>query len=85
MLRPSDGLAVDGDSLIVADSANYKVRRVALSGDHTVTTLVGDGRAGIDLGTGATAHVVTPRGIAVTASGYLVADSGNNRILRIAR
>ncbi len=84
-LRPADGLVVDGDSLIVSDSANYKVRRIALSDDHTVTTLVGDGRAGEGLGTGATTHVVNPRGIAVTSSGYVIADSGNNRVLRVER
>lgn len=84
-LRPSDGILIDGDSLIVSDTQNYKVRRVALSADHTVTTLVGDGRGGAELGTGGTAHVVNPRGLALTPSGYLVADSGNNRVLRIQR
>ncbi len=84
-LRPADGLVVDGQSLIVSDSANYRVRRVALDGDHVVTTLVGDGRAGVDTGTGATTHVVNPRGIAITKFGYIVADSGNHRLLRIAR
>ncbi|MCI4355000.1 MAG: hypothetical protein L3K06_06505, partial [Thermoplasmata archaeon] len=84
-LRPADGLLVDGNFLIVSDSQNYKVRRIALSPDHTVTTLVGDGRGGLEVGTGSTTHVVNPRGLALTPSGYLVADSGNNRILRIAR
>ena len=84
-MRPADGLVVDGQFLIVSDSANYKVRRVALSSDHTVTTLVGDGRAGVEVGTGATTHVVNPRGIALTPTGYIVADSGNHRILRIDR
>jgi sugar lactone lactonase YvrE len=82
-LRPSDGILIDGNSLIVSDSQNYKVRRIALSGDHTVTTLVGDGRGGAELGTGATAHIENPRGLALTPLGYIVADSGNNRILRI--
>jgi sugar lactone lactonase YvrE len=84
-LRPADGLLVDGNFLIVSDSQNYKVRRIALSADHTVTTLVGDGRGGLEVGTGATTHVANPRGLALTPSGYVVADSGNNRILRIAR
>jgi hypothetical protein len=84
-LRPADGLVVDGRALIVSDSANYKVRRVELTGDRTVTTLVGDGRAGLDVGSGAATHVVNPRGIAVTPSGYVVADCGNHRILRIDR
>ncbi len=84
-LRPADGLITDGQSLIVSDSANFKVRRVALDGDHVVTTLVGDGRAGVDTGTGATTHVVNPRGLAITANGYVVADSGNHRLLLIER
>lgn len=84
-LRPADGLAVDGKFLIVSDSANYKIRRIALDGDHAVTTLAGDGAAGLDMGTGATTHLVNPRGIAVTPAGYVVADSGNHRIVLVAR
>jgi hypothetical protein len=83
MLRPAEGLGVDGDSLVFSDSANYKVRRVALSGDRSVTTLVGSGLAGAALGTGAAARVVNPRGLSVTSRGVLIADSGNHRILRV--
>jgi DNA-binding beta-propeller fold protein YncE len=93
MLRPAEGLVVDGTSLVVSDSANYKVRRIELSPSHEVTTLVGDGWYGDALGTAA--RVVNPRGIAVMASCpsaapggpsstcYIVADSGNHRILRV--
>lgn len=84
-LRPADGLAVDGDYLIVSDSANFKVRRIALAGNHAVTTLAGDGRAGTGVGDGQHTHLVNPRGLIVTPSGYVVADSGNHRIVRIAR
>ncbi len=84
-LRPADGLAVDGDFLVFSDSANFKVRRVALAGDHAVTTLAGDGKAGTDVGDGQHTHLVNPRGLVVTPSGYVVADSGNHRIVRIAR
>jgi sugar lactone lactonase YvrE len=84
-LRPADGLAVDGGFLIVSDSANFKVRRVALTGDHAVTTLAGDGKAGTDVGSGQKTHLVNPRGLVVTPSGYVVADSGNHRIVLIAR
>ena len=83
MLRPADGIVVAGGSLIVADSANYKVRRVSLTPEHTVTTLVGSGRAGLAVGSGAEARVVNPRGIARMGNGFLVADSGNHRILRV--
>jgi hypothetical protein len=83
MLRAADGIIVDGDFLVVSDSANYKVRRIERFGRHRVTTLAGDGRAGADLGTGATAHLVNPRGLALTPLGYVVADSGNDRLVRI--
>jgi sugar lactone lactonase YvrE len=84
-LRPAEGILVDGNFLIVSDTQNYKVRRIALTPDHTVTTLIGDGRGGLEVGTGSTTRVVNPRGLALTPSGYLVADSGNNRILRVVR
>ncbi|HEX7672052.1 MAG TPA: N,N-dimethylformamidase beta subunit family domain-containing protein, partial [Polyangiaceae bacterium] len=83
MLRPAEGLVIDGDALVVSDSANYKVRRIELSSSHRVTTLVGDGAYGDALGTAA--RVVNPRGIAAMprGGGYVVADSGNHRILRV--
>jgi hypothetical protein len=82
-LRPAEGLIVDNGSLVVTDTGNYKVRRIALSPDYTVTTLAGDGRAGSETGTDSAFHLVNPRGVARTPTGYVVADSGNNRILRI--
>jgi hypothetical protein len=81
-LRPVEGLAVLDNALYVADTANYKVRRVSLRPDHMVTTFVGNGRHGSALGTGATTNLSNPRGLAVTPSGILIADSANHRILR---
>jgi hypothetical protein len=83
-LRPAEGLAVDGNRLYVSDSANNRIRRISLGADHTVSTLVGNGLAGTALGTGATARVTLPRGLALTRTGLIVADSGNHRILRVA-
>jgi sugar lactone lactonase YvrE len=83
-LRPAEGLVVDGNVLYVSDSANNRIRRIALSPDHSVSTLVGNGQAGFALGTGATARVTLPRGLALTPTGLIVADSGNHRILRVA-
>jgi sugar lactone lactonase YvrE len=82
-LRPAEGLVVSHGALIVADTQNYKVRRISVSPEHTVTTLAGNGMGGQALGTGATANIENPRGIAVTAQGYAVADSGNDRIVLI--
>ncbi|HEX7669485.1 MAG TPA: N,N-dimethylformamidase beta subunit family domain-containing protein, partial [Polyangiaceae bacterium] len=82
-LRPVEGLGIFDQALYVADTGNYKVRRVSLLPGHVVTTFVGNGRYGSVLGTGATTNLVNPRGIAVTPSGMiLIADSANHRILR---
>jgi hypothetical protein len=82
-LRPADGIVVAGTALIVADSANEKIRRIALTPDHTVTTLVGNGQCSSHVGNGAVTGLRNPRGIAVANGAYLVADSDNHRILRV--
>lgn len=79
MLRPSDGLLLDGDQLIIADGANYRLRTVSLSGPPQVTTLALDGD------TANTRALHTPRGIALAPGGYIVADSGNHRIVYVER
>ncbi|HVW27172.1 MAG TPA: N,N-dimethylformamidase beta subunit family domain-containing protein [Polyangiaceae bacterium] len=83
MLRPAEGIVVDGDQLVVTDSANFKVRSIALSADHRVTTLLGDGCAGRRPNDGVDARVINPRGIALLPDGYVVADTGHHRILKI--
>jgi sugar lactone lactonase YvrE len=83
LLRPADGIVVDGNALIVSDSVNQKIRRIALTPDHTVTTLVGDGNCGLRVGTGATTRLRNPRGIALWNGAYFVADSDNHRVLRV--
>ena len=53
--------------------------------DGAVTTVAGDGTAGFVDGPGASARFDNPQGIAVDSSGMIyVADTGNNRIRRIA-
>jgi hypothetical protein len=81
-LRPMDGLLVDGDRLVFADTGNYRVRAVALGGDHEVSTVVGDGNASPDLDTGP--HLALPRGVALYDGGYAISDSANHRILWVA-
>jgi DNA-binding beta-propeller fold protein YncE len=78
-LRPLDGLVVGDQGLVFSDTANYRVRSLALDGDHSVATVLGDGQAadGSDSG----AHVVLPRGLTRFQGGYAVADSGNHRIV----
>lgn len=82
--RDPAGLAVaPDDSIYVADAGNNRIRRVAPDG--TVTTVAGDGTAGFVDGPGASARFDNPQGVAVDSSGMIyVADTGNNRIRRIA-
>ena len=80
------GLALLGDgSLLVADTAGNRIRRIAPEG--TITTVVGTGVAGSvgDGGPAVLAQVNRPRDVAVAADGvtYFVADTGGNRIRRI--
>lgn len=82
--RDPAGLAVaPDDSIYVADAANNRIRRVAPDG--AVTTVAGDGAAGFVDGPRASARFDNPQGVAVDSSGMIyVADTGNNRIRRIA-
>ena len=86
MLSSPSGVAVDGaGSLYIADSLNNAVRKV--TADGIITTVVGNGQQGYsgDGGPAAGAQVNTPKGVAVDAAGNLyVADTGNNRIRRVA-
>jgi RHS repeat-associated protein len=70
------GVAVDGGSVIVADTDNNRIRRIAADG--TVTTVAGDGTPGFQNGASAQARFNAPRGVAVDAHGNIyVADTGN--------
>jgi hypothetical protein len=80
------GLAVDGSGrLFFSDSGNNRVRLIDLDG--TITTIAGTGQAGSggDGGPAKAAQLRAPAGLAVAADGsLLIADSGNNRVRRIA-
>jgi sugar lactone lactonase YvrE len=81
------GLAVDaGGNVYVADSQQNRVRRIdAQTG--IIRTVGGDGRAAFDGdgGPGRRAALNSPSGVCVDRSGVLyVADTGNNRIRKIA-
>jgi sugar lactone lactonase YvrE len=77
------GVAVAADgSIIVADTSNHRIRRIATDG--TVTTIAGGNTSGLNDGTGAIAAFNAPNGVAVAADGsIIVADTGNHRIRRI--
>ncbi len=78
------GMALDAEgNVIVADSGNDAIRRIAPDG--TVTTVAGGSGRGLLDGPGADAQFSQPKGVAVHPDGSIyVADSGNNRIRRIA-
>lgn len=70
--------------LLIADTLNQRIRLV--SPDGSISTVVGNGSAGFagDGGPASAAQVDTPRGIAALADGgFLIADTGNQRIRRV--
>jgi sugar lactone lactonase YvrE len=81
-LLPYLGIAVLADgSVAVADSGNYRIRRIIIGEAGKpcdVTTFAGTGRYGARDGDGDEAEFVLPAGLAVGPDGTLyVADSGN--------
>jgi len=83
--RNPGGLALDpAGNLVVADTGNHTLRRVAMDG--TVTTLAGSpGVPGSADGVGAQARFDAPFGIAVDGTGMVyVADTENHTIRRVA-
>lgn len=85
-LASPHGLAVDrAGSLYIADAENHRIRKVTAG---VMTTVAGTGTPAFsgDSGPALLASLRFPKGVAVTESGELyVADTGNNRIRRIAR
>jgi uncharacterized repeat protein (TIGR02543 family) len=81
--RSPNGVAVDGEgNVYVADSSNYRIRKITPGG--AVTTLAGSGDYGYADGTGTAAHFRYPKGVTVDSAGNVyVADTGNHRIRKI--
>jgi sugar lactone lactonase YvrE len=80
-LSGPSGVAVDRDgTLYVADTGNNRVRRIGPDG--TITTIAGDGRAGMDGdgGPGVAARLHGPAGVAVSGHTLVIADVENNRV-----
>lgn len=78
------GVAIDrSGNIIVADTSNNRIRKIAPDGK--VTTLAGNGQAGFKDGKGDEAEFDGPIGIAVDKRGnVIVADTYNDRIRKIS-
>src|ERR1039458_10027387 len=80
------GVAVDASgNLFVADTGNYRIRKVSVSG--IITTVAGNGVLGFsgDGGPATSAALYDPDGVAVDTSGNLfIADTGNGRIRKVS-
>ena len=77
--------ATPGGGFLIADSGNDRIRRV--SPDGTITTVAGSNSAGFsgDGGPATEAQLSFPFGVAATPDGgFLIADSGNDRIRRVS-
>jgi len=79
------GVAVAPDGVVyVAETGNDRLR--AIAPDGAVTTVAGDGQAASRDGTGASASLFAPWGVAVSADGSLfVSESKGNVIRRVSR
>lgn len=77
------GLALDAaGNLYVADSGNHRIRRIGADG--SVTTYAGGVHSGFGDGAAVQALFKAPEGVTVAQGVVYVADSGNQRVRRIA-
>jgi hypothetical protein len=75
------GITTDGTNLYVADSGNYRIRKIVID-NGTVTTLAGSSSGFVDNATGTSASFKKPRGITTDGTNlYVVGD--NHRIRKI--
>ncbi len=92
LTSPSDVAALGGGAYLIADSSNHRIRRVDAEG--IVTTVAGAGPAAGATGgfagdglaaTNPLVRLNLPRGVSpLLAGGFLIADTGNNRIRKVA-
>ena len=84
-LNGPSGLALDvSGNLYIADTSNYRIRRV--DGTGTITTIAGIGESDYsgDGGPAVLARLYDPAGVTVDGEGNLyIADSGNHSIRRV--
>ena len=79
-------LAVDANNLYIADTQNYRVRKIATA-TGLITTVAGNGTQGFsgDGGPATAASIDSAAGLAIDSAGDLyIADTHNHRIRKIA-
>lgn len=82
-----EGITSDGTYLYVADTYNYRIRRIVISGDDAgkVTTFAGTGTAGYDDGDGLTVATFTsPKCITTDGTNLYVGDDNKVRQIVIS-
>ncbi|MDO8210912.1 hypothetical protein [Conexibacter sp. CPCC 206217] len=81
--QPRGVAALPDGGFLIADTGNNRIRRVSAGG--IITNVAGNGIAGYGSGDNATTvSLNAPQGVAALADGgFLIADSGNNRIARV--
>ncbi len=87
MLRLPEGVALDrAGNLYVADSANYRIRKIAAAAPHNINTIAGNGSFGSagDNGAATAAQIGFVHSVAVDAAGNVyIADRNNNKIRKV--
>jgi hypothetical protein len=80
-LRAADGICLTSGGLLFADTGNNRVRALAFDEQSTVSTMLGDGEPGTNVGVGSETELYLPRGLTPFNDGYAVADAANHRIV----
>jgi hypothetical protein len=76
------GITTDGTNLYVADSQNFRIRKIVIS-TGVVTTLAGSSSGYLDHATGTSAEFNKPFDITTDGTNLYVVDTVNNRIRKI--
>jgi hypothetical protein len=85
LLSPSVAAPTPDGGFLIADSFNYRIRKVSAAG--TITTVAGNGTRGFsgDGGPAARAQLYEPEGVSLTADGgFLIAERLNHRIRKVS-
>ena len=85
LFTPSRAVPTPDGGFLIADSFNYRIRKVSTAG--TITTVAGNGRRGFsgDGGPATRAQLYEAESVSVTADGgFLIADRLNHRIRKVS-